>query len=88
MRLVMYDLFIWINFMAIPVVLWNSKMHKRLNWLFWTTMICFGGIGCWIGLFFLHYREKEKYRTIALILGILQVLLLHDLIDDFLFVHF
>lgn len=88
MRLLTYDLFIWINFMAIIVVFWNKRMHRELDWLVWMLIVCFGGVGSWIGLFFAYLRKREAQRTVALIAGAAQVFLLQNLIGEFLFVNF
>ncbi|MBQ3194759.1 MAG: hypothetical protein IJB59_14455 [Oscillospiraceae bacterium] len=88
MRLWAYDLFIWINFMAILVVFWNKRMHRELDWLIWVLIFCFGGIGSWIGLFFAYLRKRETQRTVAFLAGIIQVLLLQNLIEEFLFMNF
>lgn len=88
MRLFAYDLFVWINFMAIIVVFWNKRMHRELDWLVWTLIFCFGGIGSWIGLFFAYLRKREIQRTVAFIAGIVQVSLLQNLISEFMFMNF
>ena len=88
MRLLAYDLFIWINFAAIFVVFWNKRMHRELDWLVWLLIICFGGIGSWIGLFFAYLRKREAQRTVALIAGAAQGFLLQNMIGEFLFVNF
>lgn len=88
MRLLAYDLFIWINFMAVFVVFWNKRMHRELDWLVWTLILCFGGVGSWIGLFFAYLRKREMQRTVALIAGFAQVVLLQELISEFLFMNF
>lgn len=88
MRLFLYDLFIWINVFAIFAVFWNKKVHGNLQWLTWTLTVCFGGIGTWVGLFFAYLRKKREHKLIALILGLVQVVLLQDLIGEFLFRNF
>lgn len=88
MRLLAYDLFIWINFMAIIIVFWNKRMYKEVDWMVWTLIFCFGGIGSWIGLFFAYLRKRKTQKTVAFIAGIVQVFLLQDLIGEFLFANF
>lgn len=88
MRLLLYDFFIWVNFLALFTVFWNQRVHEILDWLVWVLIFGFGGLGSWLGLFLVNSRKRNTQTMIALVAGILQVLLLQDLIGEFLFTNF
>lgn len=74
MELFLYDLFIWFNFIAFCVAIADKIMEGSLSTWFWVTAIAFGGCGSAIACFLIRHRTRSGGASVALVLGIVQLI--------------
>ena len=76
MALFLYDLFVFLNFVAFCIAIADKNTAGRLRRLFWISTAAFGGCGSALACFLVRHRTKNGEAYVAVVLGAIQVVLL------------
>ena len=75
MGLFLYDLFIFLNFVAFCIAVLDKDRFGKMRKAFWISVLAFGGCGSGLACMLVRHRTKSGEAFAACVIGVVQALL-------------